>query len=290
LELPKIREFVKVLVEHETELEKEMKFADSAKVREKIKQLQTLEEQKVLAELLNTHSDEVRLLLSEKEKELKDFNLEYDEMENNINKKFEEMQKSQQDQHDEEYESEMKDFHTAFPEKNPKLTPEILDLYKKLDGVVKKKDYNAAHEIHMKILELTDKHNEKWTNEHKQKKVTHNTNRIKSKQDNKANALKLKMEATLSEFHSKRKVELEKIEQKYFNRMKDLTNVHKSQINELNSPSKITVIKRDTFTKTSPFSSTKGSRKTSKGEIRFNTKVSTTPTNSSWISSKTQNK
>ena len=67
------------------------------------------------------------------------------------------------------------------------------------------------------------------------------------------------MEATLNEFKTKRKIEQEKIEQKFANRMKDLLNTHKTHTNELNSPSKVTLIKNDKFTK-SGFSSIKESK------------------------------
>ena len=114
------------------------------------------------------------------------------------------------DAHGKEFEEEMNKFKEEYPERNPKPTGEILNLQKRLEGILKTKDYNAAHEIHQKILELSQNQNDKWNNEQKQRKMNCEIQRIKSKQEGEFNALKMKIDSTLNEFNSKRKVEHER--------------------------------------------------------------------------------
>jgi hypothetical protein len=62
----------------------------------------------------------------------------------------------------------------------------------------------------MKILDLTNAHNEKWNNDTRNKKLQCETKRIKTKQENEFNALKLKIESSINEFNLKRKAEANK--------------------------------------------------------------------------------
>jgi hypothetical protein len=127
--------------EQESKLEKEFKFAEAAKVRAKINQLKLLEEEKVKFELKKAHDDELNALENEKQEELSRFNEEYNNIYNDLVKKFEDLQSSMNETHSNEYNEKLKDFNETFPEKNPKSSSEILDLYKKLEGLVKKKEY-----------------------------------------------------------------------------------------------------------------------------------------------------
>jgi hypothetical protein len=71
--------------------------------------------------------------------EIDNFNYEYDEIYNELARKHENLQTQLNESHTKEYEERMQEFNQCFPEKNPKHTPEILDLYRKLEGIVKKK-------------------------------------------------------------------------------------------------------------------------------------------------------
>lgn len=204
--------------EHEMKLEKEFKFAEAAQVRAKINQLKFLEEEKTKAELRKTHNDEVTQLEYDRQEALRSFNDEYDALYNDLIKKFEDMQSQLNEMHSNEYNEGMKEFNETFPEKNPKFSSEILDLYKKLEGIVKKKkyvdiltdSYEQAHEVHMRILELTNTHHQKWNTDTKEWKLQCKMQAIKTKQENEFNALKQKIESTLNEFNLKRKAENDK--------------------------------------------------------------------------------
>lgn len=138
--------------EHEEKLEKDFKFSEAAQVRAKINQLKALEEEKAKFELKKVHDDELNHLEMERVEALRAFNEEYDAQFNDLTKKFEDAQAEMNQQHSNEYEETLREFNETFPEQNPKLSTEILDLYKKLEGIVKKKEYNNLLFIYISLV------------------------------------------------------------------------------------------------------------------------------------------
>jgi hypothetical protein len=117
-----------------------MKFAEAAEVRDKINQLKTLEEEKAKDELRKLHDDEKNQLDLENQEETRAFNKQYDNYESEIKKKFEDLFQMTKEQQRNEMEGSYKEFIDSFTEKNPKASPEILDLHRKLQGIVKRKE------------------------------------------------------------------------------------------------------------------------------------------------------
>ena len=62
----------------------------------------------------------------------------------------------------------------------------------------------------MKINQLTEASHDKWNSSTKQWKIDCEMQRLKTRQDNEFNALKLKVDLSLNEFKGKRSKELEK--------------------------------------------------------------------------------
>lgn len=124
---------------HEINLEKEFKFQEAAATRDKINNLKHLEEQKVLSELQKTHNDQLNQLNSDKESNFRQFNEFYDTENQQITQRYEELQSKMNQDHEDEFNNDMKEFHESYPEHSKKST-ETLDLYKKLEGIVKKKE------------------------------------------------------------------------------------------------------------------------------------------------------
>jgi hypothetical protein len=117
-----------------------MKFSEAAEVRIKINHLKVLEEEKAKDELRKLHEDEKFQIELEKQEEFRVFNQQYDMLQNDIVKRFEELGMHMKDQQSTEEETMVKEFLDSFAEKNPKATPEILDLNRKLQGIVKNKE------------------------------------------------------------------------------------------------------------------------------------------------------
>jgi hypothetical protein len=130
--------FRKLLEEHEKGLEKEFKFAEAVDVRKRVDHLKELEEERTKAELLQIHNNELAALDNEKGDELKLFNEQYDAILYELTQRFDEMGLQMDDLQKSELESSIKTFNETYPE--PKNSPEILDLHKKLDGIVKRKE------------------------------------------------------------------------------------------------------------------------------------------------------
>jgi hypothetical protein len=78
-------------------------------------------------------------LQSEHQQEILEFNKIHDDMFNEMNDKYNNLIAVLNENNRQEFDNHTKEFDETYPEKNPKNTPEILDLYKKLEGIVKKK-------------------------------------------------------------------------------------------------------------------------------------------------------
>jgi hypothetical protein len=76
----------------------------------------------------------------EKSADLKMFNEQYDSLYNELIRRFEDLNENLSSDHKNELETAIKEFNETFPENNPKSSPEILDLYRRLEGIVKKKE------------------------------------------------------------------------------------------------------------------------------------------------------
>ena len=130
----------KILQEHELKLEVDFKFTEAAKVRDKINQQKILEQEKAKQELKRIHDEEVKMVEKEKSADLKMFNEQYDSLYNELIRRFEDLNENLSSDHKNELETAIKEFNETFPENNPKSSPEILDLYRRLEGIVKKKE------------------------------------------------------------------------------------------------------------------------------------------------------
>jgi hypothetical protein len=126
--------------EHEDKLEKECRFPEAADTRKKINDLKAIEEKKVLSELLKVQEEEKTLLEGERDAEISKFNDEHDFAYTELVKKYEDLQAKMNETHMNEFNEAMREFNESFPDKNPKLTPELLNLQKVLEGHVKKKE------------------------------------------------------------------------------------------------------------------------------------------------------
>ena len=100
--------------------------------------MKIIEEEKAKDELKQIHEEEVNTLELERDSEITLFNDEYDAFYNDMVKKFEDTNLQMNEQHKKEFEESIKIFNENFPE--AKSSPEILDLNKKLEGIVKRKE------------------------------------------------------------------------------------------------------------------------------------------------------
>ncbi len=136
----------------------------------------------------------------------------------------------------EKQEKELDDFEKEFEENFSKLNivtpPEVLDLEKKKETLVKQKKFKDAQFIQNQIEELNNKNNEKWKKE-KEKKYKNEKNKLLKKFANETNVFKSKNTFKNEEFENKKNKKLMEIEHKYLVREKQI----KSQLLNLKSKS-----------------------------------------------------
>lgn len=90
-------------------------------------------------ELQKTHDEEKSQLEIERAEELSSFRKDYEVRNQEFIKKFSEQENNMTESHKKEYKECMNKFNEIYPEKNPKLSPEILNLQRKLEEIVKKR-------------------------------------------------------------------------------------------------------------------------------------------------------
>jgi len=97
--------------------------------------------------------------------------------------------------------------------------------------------YANCHLVQVKIAELTQYENRRFLEE-KERKLKAELENIKAKQDLEIQAFQLKMSSAYNEFKKARALDFDRIIQKYKNRLKDLENQQKIEMNSLSKMSK----------------------------------------------------
>ena len=148
--------------------------------------------------------------------ELDEFNKEQDKKFYELNEKFQEMQNKL----DEEHNSQLKDLQKKYEEKYSNYTikpsPELINLNKKLELYVQKKDYQNAHQTQIDIANLTKKEKEKFEKE-KFKTIQKEIENLQKRQENESKGLELKIQSTYNSFKKNRALKVQELLLKYKN-------------------------------------------------------------------------
>jgi len=137
------------------------------------------------------------------------FNQEYDRRFYEVSNKFEELENKMKEHHNQQVEDKTNEFEDMFVNCPQKAAPEILNLSKILETLVKKKEYTRAHQIQLKIIEITNNNSQNWISE-KEKKLRKELEKMRVRQDNELNNLHLRMNQAYNEFKKKRAIEFDK--------------------------------------------------------------------------------
>lgn len=113
------------------------------------------------------------------------------------------------EKHNEEVEQKTNEFEQMFVSCPQKAAPEILNLSKILETLVKKKEYVKAHQIQLKIIDVSNRNSQNWIME-KEKKLRKELEKTKVRQDNELKNLHLRMNQAYNEFKKKRAIEFDK--------------------------------------------------------------------------------
>ena len=232
LPLEKIEEYIQILEEFQNKCEVEAKFVEADLAQKKIAQLLKIKNKKNLLNRKTQQVEERDELERTQKEELDEFNKEQDKKFYELNEKFQEMQNKLEEEHN----SQLKDLQQKYEEKYSnyiiKPSPELINLNKKLELYVQKKDYKTAHQTQIDIANLTKKEKEKFEQE-KFKTIQKEIENLQRKQLNETKGLELKIQSTYNSFKKNRALKVQELLLKYKNQFRDLENKQSNDIKNL---------------------------------------------------------
>ena len=232
LSMEKIEEYIQILEEFQNKCEVEAKFVEADLAQKKIAQLVKIKNKKNLLNRKNQQIEERDELERSQKEELDEFNKVQDKKFYELNEKFQEMQNKLEEQHN----SQLKDLQQKYEEKYSNYTikpsPELINLNKKLELYVQKKDYQNAHQTQIEIADLTKKEKEKFEKE-KYKTIQKEIENLQKKHLNETKGLELKIQSAYNSFKKNRALKVQELLLKYKNQFRDLENKQSNDIKNL---------------------------------------------------------
>ena len=232
LSLEKIEDYIQLLQDFQNKCEVEAKFVEADLAQKKIAQLTKIKNKKKLLNRKNQHIEEKDELERTQKEQLDEFNKEQDKKFYELNEKFQEMQNKLEEQHN----SQLKDLQQKYEDKYSnyiiKPSPELINLNKKLELYVQKKDYQNAHQTQIDIANLTKKEKEKFEKD-KFKSIQKEIENLQKRQLNETKALEQKIQSIYNEFKKNRAIKVQELLLKYKNQFRDLENRQSNDIKNL---------------------------------------------------------
>ena len=232
LPLEKIEEYIQLLENFQNKCEVEAKFVEADLAQKKIAQLIKIKNKKKLLDRKTEQIDEKDELERKQKEELDEFNKEQDKKFYELNEKFQEMQKKLEEEHN----SQLIDLQQKYEEKYSNYTikpsTELINLNKKLELYVQRKDYKNAHQTQIDIANLTKKEKEKFERE-KFKTIQKEIENLQKRQLNETKGLEQKIQSIYNDFKKNRALKVQELLLKYKNQFRDLENKQSNDIKNL---------------------------------------------------------
>ena len=232
LPVEKIEEYIKILEEFQNKCEVEAKFVEADLAQKKIIQLKHIKDKKTLIDRKNKQIEEKDELERVQKEELDEFNREMDKKFYELNEKFQEMQNKLEEEHN----GQLKELQQKFEEKYNnyivKPSSELINLNKKLELYVQKKDYQNAHQTQVDIANLTKKEKEKFEQE-KLRIIQKEIENLQKRQFNETKGLEQKIQSTYNSFKKNRALKVQELLLKYKNQFRELENKQAYDIKNL---------------------------------------------------------
>ena len=216
------------MTDYEERMNKEGKFIEANLANQKISELKRTRDLKMIKAAENRQIEEKNVLENKQYNELNQFNEEMDEKFKQLNDKFALLQSQLFDKHQNEIKQFIEQFENETTRTTPKPAKELITLNKQMDLYAKKKDYQNAHDIQVKIMKLSKKEKGDFLKQ-RASKLNQEIQNIKQRQANEMTALNLKLESQYNEFKKERAINLEKIFLKYKIQVRGLTEAHQHE-------------------------------------------------------------
>ena len=232
LPVEKLDEYITLLKNFQLKSEVEAKFVEADLAQKKIEQLIKIKNKRKLLDAKAQQVDEKNELERNQKEELDEFNKKMDNQFYELNEKFQEMQNKLEEEHN----AQLRELQEKIQEKSNgymfKPSSELINLNKKLELYVQKKDYQNAHQTKIDIANLTKKEKEKFEKE-KSKNTQKEIEILQRKQLNETKGLEQKIQSSYNRFKKHRALKVLELLLKYKNQFRDLENKQSNQINNL---------------------------------------------------------
>ena len=162
LPIEKIEEYIQILEEFQNKCEVEAKFVEADLAQKKIAQLHKIKNKKKLIDKKNQQIEEKDELERTQKEELDEFNKEQDKKFYELNEKFQEMHNKLEEEHNSQLKALQQKYEEKYSNYTIKPSTELINLNKKLELFVQKKDYKNAHQTQIDIANLTKIEKEKF--------------------------------------------------------------------------------------------------------------------------------
>jgi len=232
LPIEKIEEYIKLLEEFQNKCEVEAKFVEADLAQKKIAQLQKIKNKKNLLDKKNQQIVEKDELERTQKEELDEFNKEQDKKFYELNEKFQEMHNKLEEEHNSQLKALQQKYEEKYSNYIIKPSTELINLNKKLELYVQKKDYKNAHQTQIDIANLTKIEKEKFEKE-KFRTIQKEIENLQKKQLNETKGLEQKIQSIYNNFKKNRAIKVQELLLKYKNQFRDLENKQSNDIKNL---------------------------------------------------------
>ena len=232
LPVEKLDEYISLLKSFQEKSEKEAKFVEADLAQKKIEQLIKIKNKRKLMDTKKEQIEKKNELEKNQKEELDEFNQEMDKQFYELNEKFQEMQNNLEEEHKKQILELQQKLDSKYNLMTLKPSTELINLNKKLELYVQKKDYQNAHLIQIDIANLTKKEKEKFEKE-KYKNYKKEIEILEKKQQNETKGLEQKIQSSYNNFKKHRALKVLELLLKYKNQFRDLENKQNYEINDL---------------------------------------------------------
>ena len=232
LPIEKIEEYIQILEEFQNKCEVEAKFVEADLAQKKIAQLHKIKNKKKLIDKKNQQIEEKDELERTQKEELDEFNKEQDKKFYELNEKFQEMHNKLEEEHNSQLKALQQKYEEKYSNYTIKPSTELINLNKKLELFVQKKDYKNAHQTQIDIANLTKIEKEKFEKE-KFRTIQKEIENLQKKQLNETKGLEQKIQSIYNNFKKNRAIKVQELLLKYKNQFRDLENKQSNDIKNL---------------------------------------------------------
>ena len=232
LPVEKLDEYIALLKDFQHKSEVEAKFVEADLAQKKIEQLIKIKNKKKLLDAKTQQVDIKNELERSQKEELDEFNKEMDNQFCELNEKFQEMRNKLEEDHNTQLKELLQKNQEKYNGYAMKPSKELINLNKKLELYVQKKDYQNAHKTKIDIANLTKIEKERFEKE-KNNNIQKEINNLKKKQQNETKGLEQKIQSAYNRFKKHRALKVLELLLKYKNQFRDLENKQMNEINDL---------------------------------------------------------